>query len=437
MLCLAVAWFARDGWSSLAREIARISPWRPAGYVKEAMPLLRSSSGYPVPLWNEFTSCLFLALLGGVGYPWRRPAIASTRGVLLLLWTGVMFAATLGQMRFAYYLGVNAALFAGVACDELAAWAGRLRLRGSPLPGWAAAAALFLIVAVPAGARIKSQWGPESGFTDDWYDALQWLQANSPEPFGTDEAYYQPELAAQARNASQAYGVLAWWDSGYWIMRVARRVPNTNPKQTQVRKVAASLLAETPDEVASALAPLGTRYVIVDAMLQASVTERNAGHLGYFSGITPWAGRRSTDYCQQYELPGSTASASVTQLYCFPKYYRTLAVRLYAFGGHAVTPIYVTAIRWTDQKRGGRGVKQLEGQMTFGDTAEAERFIASRPAEHWRIASADPLVSCVALEAFTDFRQVFQSSGRQQAASGGLGPSAVQIYEYRRFSDAH
>jgi hypothetical protein len=75
-------------------------------------------------------------------------------------------------------------------------------------------------------------------------------------------------------------------------------------------------------------------------------------------------------------------------------------------------------------------VKRVDHQMTFGTFEEAERFIAARPSEHWRIASADPLTSCVPLEALTDYTPVFRSLGRQSTSSGGTGPSAVQIYEY-------
>ena len=85
-------------------------------YVREALPLLQSQERYPLPLWNQFGPCLFLAILGGVRY-WLAYESRHARGTLLMVWTGVMIAATFAQVRFAYYLGVNVALFAGFACD--------------------------------------------------------------------------------------------------------------------------------------------------------------------------------------------------------------------------------------------------------------------------------------------------------------------------------
>jgi dolichyl-diphosphooligosaccharide--protein glycosyltransferase len=428
-LGLAAAWFARDGWSGLAKELARISPLRPGGNVGEAMQLLKSPGRYPIPLWKEFSSSLFLALLGAIWYLLRPGALTSTRSLLMLVWTAVIFAATLGQVRFSYYLGVNAALLAGFACDELLAFVQGLRPAREAMRRWGPSLGLLVIVAVPSGVAIKAEWGGETGVSEDWYDALQWLQKNTPEPFGTPDAYDRPELAQAA--SAHPYGVLVWWDFGYWVTRLAHRIPSANPKQTQAKEVTAFLLAETAEAAGAALALLDRpRYVLVNRELQAFMVDGTGHHEGMFAGIAPWLDRTATDYCQEYELPGDSTPAR-TQIYCFPRYYQTMLVRLYAFGGRAVTPGTVTAIRWTDVDRGGRHVKRMEQPMTFTGTADAERFIASRPTEHWRIASADPLLSCTPLDALADFHSVFRSLGIQPRASGEAGPPIVQIYEYR------
>ena len=48
-LCLLVAFVRHDGWSGLAAEIGRISPWRAAGYVREAAPLLKAEEQLSAP----------------------------------------------------------------------------------------------------------------------------------------------------------------------------------------------------------------------------------------------------------------------------------------------------------------------------------------------------------------------------------------------------
>jgi len=329
---------------------------------------------------------------------------------------------------------VNVALLAGFACDELLASAARFRPTDGRLVRWIAAFALLIVVAVPAADVLRGTWGRENDFSDDWYDALQWLQSNTPEPFEAG-SYERPAADAQIEIPPRAYGVLAWWDYGYWITRVGRRIPNANPKQSQVKEVASFLVAQTEEAAEAALAPLGTRFVIVNAKLQASIFDGSADHQGYFGSIPPWTGRPATEYCRQYDLAGDNGSVR-TQVYCFPEYYQTMLVRLYAFAGKAVTPNTVTAIRWTDQRRDNRHVKRLEEQKRFGTSTEAERFITTRPTEHWRIASSNPLVSCTPLEALAVFRPVFHSIGRQRMASGESGPSVVQIYEYRPVTSA-
>lgn len=446
-LVLALAFVARGGWSGFAHEIGRLSPWRRDVLVREALPLLQSEDRYPLPLWNQFGTGLFLAILGGVWYV-ARLRVASARGMLLMVWTAGMIAATFAQVRFAYYLGVNVALFAGFACDTalLHLESNRRQLpnaldpatatteasrRSRRIAPWAAGLATVLLVTMPLAARIETERGRERSVPDDWFDALQWLNANTPEPFNTADAYYRTEFTTPSGgdHVTSAYGILAWWDYGYWIIRVAHRVPNANPKQTQVKEVASFLLAERPAEASAVLDTLGSRYVVVDAFLQVRIFGRQRNLDGFFANIVRWARRRPTDYCQEIEVPGDGTASSV-RLYCFPQYYRTMAVRLYAFGGRAVTPQSVTAISWADQQQsGGRRVRRLVGERAFRDFDEATRFIATRPSERWRIASPDPLTSCVPLEALPGYHPVFRSSGNQPTRTGGFGPSIVQIYE--------
>ena len=341
-----------------------------------------------------------------------------------------MVFATFGQVRFAYYLGVNAALLAGLAVDELLYWSEGFQWRGRRVAGRVAWAVLGLAVAVPAVAELRKDWGKEASISSDWYDAMQWLQSNSPEPFNSEDAYYRPDRVVEGGSGlAGGYGVLAWWNSGYWITRLAHRIPSANPKQTQVKEVASFLLAENPEEASRVLDGLKTRYVIVDDSLQALLPGEQTDRTAAFLNITVWAGRAMSDYCQAFALPGEADSAA-RQVYCFPKYYRTMAVRLYAFAGRAVMPQRVTVISWAQEQRGHRRVRVLAGSKSFETVDEAERFIASRRSERWRIASGDQLTSCVPLEALTGYAQVYRSVGHQRSNQGGIGPATVQIYEY-------
>ena len=217
-----VAYVARGGWSGLAHEIARLSPWRSAGYVSEAMPLLRSPARYPLPLWNDFVTCLFLAVLGAF-WTWLRPRTFTSFGsVLLFVWTGVLVAATFGQVRFAYYLAVNVALLAGLACDELQRSIERDRQR---VVRWATTVVLLLVVAVPAGARIRENWGARIHSLGRLVRRAAVAAVAHPGAIRDGDAYDRTDLVIPEAAHPAAYGVLAWWDYGYWITRVAHRIP--------------------------------------------------------------------------------------------------------------------------------------------------------------------------------------------------------------------
>jgi hypothetical protein len=343
----------------------------------------------------------------------------------MLVWTAVIFAATLGQVRFAYYLGVNVALLAGFACDELLASAARFRPTDNRPVRWIAALALLIVVAVPAADVLRETWGRENDFSDDWYDALQWLQLNTPEPFEAG-SYERPAADAQIEIPPRGYGVLAWWDYGYWITRVGRRIPNANPKQTQVKEVASFLVAQTEEAAEAALAPLGTRFVIVNAKLQhrSSMACRprrvlrehpaldgTARH-GLLQAVRPGVGQRVRP------------DAALLLSGVLPDDARTL----YAFAGR----------RDAKHDHGDSVDRSASGQPACEPRLGAERAFGTysrgralssrqRPTEHWRIASSNALVSCYpARGAGRFFVRCFSRFGRKRRPPA-VGPSVDQI----------
>ena len=157
---------------------------------------------------NEFGGALLLAL-GPIVQPLfarRRPSTESTKPPLstaslrlLAVWSLVMLAATFGQVRFAYYLGVNVALFAGLGCDLVLKLFEGVRQPGlsqelGKADGIASAArndhqrlqwrliavsiALVLAVASPAALRYSRERAKTNVSPRIGYDALQWLRVN-------------------------------------------------------------------------------------------------------------------------------------------------------------------------------------------------------------------------------------------------------------------
>jgi hypothetical protein len=139
------------------------------------------------------------------------------------------------------------------------------------------------------------------------------------------------------------------------------------------------------------------------------------------------AHERSTQYCELFE-PVATRQAV---FYCYPDYYRTMGVRLYAFQGRGVTDVRPWVVFYDERLDQGRIVKKIIREVPFTRLEDAEHFVRTSRTERVRIVSKDPLVSCVPLEPLTGFMPVYRSLGHQARSDGTPGPSAVQVYEYQ------
>ena len=54
------------------------------------------------------------------------------------------------------------------------------------------------------------------GMPEYWFDAMQWLRTNTPEPFTSPDYYYARYAATESAGG---FSVMNWWDQGYWIMQ--------------------------------------------------------------------------------------------------------------------------------------------------------------------------------------------------------------------------
>jgi oligosaccharyl transferase (archaeosortase A-associated) len=404
--------FGSGALDALAGDMRRLAPWRASGYVSEAAPLMRSAEWRPFPLWNQFTASLPLAVAGALVLA-RRRRPAGVR--LILWWTLVSLLATVGQVRFIYYLAIGVALLAGAGGDALLRWFETRSRTRRALVG-VATVALVAIIALPGSPGLVQRSGARGLLSADWFDALQWMRSNTPEPFQESDAY------VRGTGTGDAYGVLAWWDYGYWITRLSRRIPVTNPRQTAVADVASFLLESDPARARQALADLDARYVVVDAMLQISAS-RLPQHSAFLNYIAVAAGRNPVDYCEVLR-PIAPADADPAY-YCYPEYYKTMAIRLYGFSGRAATPRTVWVI---DVEPAAVGVvPRVRAEWSFSTYEQALRFTERRRPGQLRIASKEPLQTCVPLEAMPDLVRVYRSVGQQ----GATGPPLVQVYERR------
>jgi dolichyl-diphosphooligosaccharide--protein glycosyltransferase len=217
---------------------------------------------------------------------------------------------------------------------------------------------------------------------------------------------------------AQGYGVTAWWDRGYWITRIARRVPSANPTQAGAGRVANVFLAADEQEGVVALDRLRARYVIVDDTLPPRWIARRTLMVGAFADAVATTGRNPDDYYQVYErrLPDGTSEPI---LLFYPRYYQAFAVRLAAFQGRAVRPPSISVAVFHLESSSATQQLMLDELKTFPSSEEAAAFIAAAPLSR-RLASADPFTSCVPVDA------VGALAGVHRSPNG-----SVQIFERR------
>jgi hypothetical protein len=151
---------------------------------------------------------------------------------------------------------------------------------------------------------------------------------------------------------------------------------------------------------------------------------------GKFHAIVEWIGQDPADYTPLYDLPREGGGADKVLLYR-PKYFETMAMRLYLHDGRAYEPNASTTVFALRDAGGPR--KLISSYRTFRTYPEAERYIAARPGQDLVLGSLNPLVSCVPLEPVPGLRLVFDSNPGEPIAVDRV-PRTVKIFERVKLS---
>jgi len=403
-------------------------------------------------VWANFTTSIFLSLiaLGFLIYFVIKQRDAEK--TLLIVWSLVILAATLGQRRFAYYFAVNVALLTGyiswrvlaltglgkpaVAPAEIPAKGGRqktkLKEKGSSTAAdylkivFAVIVIFFLVFFPNIGPAITTASQARFAPNDAWYDSLTWLKENTPEPFGDPGYYYQLYQVPAGKNykdyeyPESAYGVMAWWDYGFWITRIGHRLPVTNPGQPvePTVSVAQFFLSQDEDSAREITEALNSPYLIID---YPTVTTK-------FWAIAAWAGKKDTGFYEPYYLPQKEDFVMLFQ----PEYYQSLAVRLYNFDGRAVTPEKTYVISFKESRnREGETYKQITSSKSFTSYEEAVTYLSQQESDNYQIVGISPFQSPVPLAAVKHYQMVYGSDIRVKNV-GMEDLSAVKIFEYTK-----
>jgi oligosaccharyl transferase (archaeosortase A-associated) len=266
---------------------------------------------------------------------------------------------------------------------------------------------------------------PNQIMTAGWYSASSWLQEtnnstgqpDTPEPFGDPDFYYQlypPK--SEFQYPSTAYGVMSWWDYGYFIEQIGHRIPNANPTQTGAANAGKYFTTTNVSEANELADKLGTKYVMIDYLMATTAK---------FYAMADWAGNSSDQYYDiyYYQASGSTQLSAIALFY--PTYYQSMVARLYSFNGQAQNETTCVVISWDNAvTTTGQPYKYLTGPAQQFDTyEEAQAYVASQTSGKYRIVGTNPFHTIVPLAAVTDYQLVYSSGSTTDQGT-------VKVFKY-------
>jgi len=255
--------------------------------------------------------------------------------------------------------------------------------------------------------------------TRGWYQTLQWLRDNTPEPLEADSyyrLYERPPAGGNFPYPDQAWSVMAWWDYGHWITRISHRIPVANPFQEGAKTAARFFLSKSETEGIQMLEALDSHYVITDA--RTSVLT--------FHGVVAWGGEERSDYFEAYTQRTSGSGLERIVLY-YPAYYQSTLVRLQCLHGQTEQPDTFRVVRYEDSGGLPGAERLIVGLERFDSYEEALAFIEKNGNDHLKLVSSDPLKSCVPLEALDRYSLVFESE--ETTTLAGHQVPAVRVFQ--------
>jgi len=419
--------------------------------VAENLPILFPAGQFSLyALWMNYTTGFYLSIIGIVIIAFRVGRDGRPGFTFLLVWSVIILVLTLVMRRFAVFYAANVALlsayvclrffeYLGIAGRESATAGGRAppqKLNGrdkksrslsrgrAPLTslilGILPVLLLVYLPNIPTSIYVSGSLTFVPG--NAWCQSLEWLKNNTPDPYGNPDFYYEDYAKVASKKElypASNYAVTAWWEYGYWIVRMGHRLPNCHPGGGNRGPVAKFFIERNMDSAYKKAESLRSKYV----MLDYETTTVMSG------GILLNAGVDRTQFYDGYyrPIPGTRKLEPVVLYH--PDYYRTLAVRLYNFDGAAVTPQSCQVIAWEERESVEGKYKHLVSSRTFQSYEEAVEFMSSQKAGNYLIAGEDPFKSPVPLAAVEGYRLAFSSDGKVQLAGGSEQPE-VKVFEY-------
>jgi len=398
--------------------------------------------------WANFTTSFFISFISFAMLAYLVVKEKGADQTLFLVWSIIMLVAVLGQRRFGYYYAINVALLTGYFSWKMLDIAGLGKLltkskevvgavkkfkkrkkkarekaraetfmqpRGAWIGVIVVGIVIFFTVLFPNIGRAEALAGKHSIMDEGWYNSLLWLKDNSPEPFGDPDFYYDLYPPRdEFEYPETVYGVMSWWDYGYFIMQISHRIPNSNPGQAGAVQAGQFFTAQDESSANKLADDLGTKYVMIDYAMATPAK---------FYAMAEWAGKSKDDFYEVYYMPTQDGQLEPVMLY-YSIYYQSTVVRLYNFDGKAVVPTESVVISYEDKEdREGNKYRKIINGWSFPTYEEAEAFVGSQTSGNYRIVSTNPFSSPVPLEKLNSYELIYPREGTTNATT-------VKIFEY-------
>lgn len=444
--------------SLLHSMLSRFSIFTPAGAmltVLEVHPILFPYGSFSWDIaWLNFTTSFFIYFISLGLLIYASIKEESAEKTLFLVWCIVMLVAVLGQRRFSYYTAINAALLTGYFSWRILNFAGLKELLARPRQvveaytkakkekkkakarekvfqqrrraTWikviVAAVAIFFLAFFPNIGKAEALAKEPPLIDQAWHSSLLWLKNNTPEPFGDPDFYYEI-YERPFQYPETAYGIMSWWDYGYWIMRLSHRIPNSNPGGGYRGTVSRFFVAQDEISANQMMDEMGSKYVIIDHRMPTSK----------FYAIAIYAGSSQDEFFETYYRPAQGGKLEPATLF-YPAFYCSMVVRLYNFDGQATAPQETLVISYQEKlSQEGVRYKEITATKSFSNYEEAETYISSQESGNYCIASPNPFVTPVPLEKLGHYKLVHQSDATATVA--GKNVPSVKIFEYVKTVD--
>jgi asparagine N-glycosylation enzyme membrane subunit Stt3 len=258
--------------------------------------------------------------------------------------------------------------------------------------------------------------------SEAWCESLSWMKENTPEPFGKPDFYYElyesPPQGKDYDYPESAYSIMAWWDYGHWITRIAHRIPICNPFQQGASEAARFFTAQNEESAGEIIDNVNSKYIVVDY---------ETANIKFYA-MPAWAGSNEEEFYDVYYQMQDDKLVPILLFHA--EYYRSLAIRLYNFDGVEVTPQNSWVICYQERlSREGPRIKVITSTKLFSNYEEAEAYVSSQESDNYKIVSNNPFISPVPLDELEHYKLLYSSDSLVTQPGNGMIP-AVKIFEY-------